>query len=142
MEYMQGLAMQKWAPVVARVLLALVFIMAGIGKITGFAGTAGFISSVGLPMPEVLTILAIIVELGGGLLLLFGYMGRIAAKSLFVFTLIATVIFHNNLADQMQVTMALKNLAIMGGLLLVMLHGSGPLSVKGDDVVGSTMNHA
>lgn len=120
--------MQHWGPVVGRALLALVFIIAGFGKITGFAGTVGYIASVGLPMPEVLTILAIIVELGGGLMLLAGFWGRYAAEALFFFTVLATVLFHNNIADQMQATMALKNIAMMGGLLMVMVYGTGAMS--------------
>ena len=132
MGFFEGNAMKQWGPLVARVLLALVFIIAGVGKLTGFAGTVGYIASVGLPMPEVLAILTIIVEIAGGIALAIGFMGRMAAMLLFVFTFLATVVFHNNLGDQMQNTMALKNLAMMGGLLLVMIYGSGPKSMKSE----------
>jgi len=126
---MNNRAVSEWAPLIARILLSAVFIYAGWGKIVGFAATVGYIGSVGLPMPTVLAVLAIIFEVGGGLMLLTGFMGRIAAKMLFVFTLLATVFFHTNWADQMQMMMALKNLAIMGGLLMVFVHGSGPKSI-------------
>ena len=126
---MNGAAVQHYGPFVARVLLSIIFLFAGFGKITGFAMTVGYIASVGLPMPQVLAVLAIIIEVGGGLMLLSGFIRRCAAELLFVFTLLATVIFHSNLADQMQLIMALKNLSIMGGLLLIMVHGSGPVSV-------------
>lgn len=125
--------MQHWGPVIGRALLALVFITAGFGKITGFAGTAGYIASVGLPIPEVLTILAIIVELGGGFMLLTGFWGRYAAEALFFFTALATIFFHNNLSDKMQMIMALKNIAMMGGLLMVMVYGTGAMSWRKED---------
>ncbi len=140
MNYMNSRAVMQWGPMVARALLAIVFIFAGFGKITGFAMTTGYIASVGLPMPQVLNVLAIIIEIGAGLMLLTGFMARFAAKMLFVFTLIATVFFHNNFADQMQLMMALKNLAIMGGLLLVMMHGSGPMSLR-PDTAADQQNH-
>lgn len=126
---MNNRAVSEWAPLIARILLSAVFIYAGWGKIVGFAATVGYIGSVGLPLPTVLAVLAIIFELGGGLMLLTGFMGRIATKMLFVFTLLATVFFHTNWADQMQMMMALKNMAIMGGLLMVFVHGSGPKSI-------------
>jgi len=128
--YMHNRAVMHWGPLVARVLLSTLFIIAGFQKITGFAMTVGYISSVGLPMPEVLTVLAIIIELGGGIMLLTGFMGRLAAKVLFFFTLLATVFFHTNWADQTQMVMALKNFSIMGGLLMVYVYGTGPMSVR------------
>jgi putative oxidoreductase len=129
MEYMNSRVVMQWGPLVARVLLGTVFIIAGVGKIAGFTMTAGYIASVGLPMPALLTMLTIIVEVGAGLMLVTGIMGRIAAKVLFIFTLLATIFFHNNLGDQLQMMMALKNLSMMGGLLMVFIHGTGPMSV-------------
>lgn len=133
LKYLNGGVMEQWGPVVGRALLALIFIVAGFGKITGFAGTVGYIASVGLPIPEVLAILAAIVELGGGLMLLTGFWGRHAAAALFIFSLLATILFHNNFSDQLQVTMALKNLAMMGGLLMVMVYGTGAMSWRKED---------
>lgn len=79
-----------------RLLLAYVFIPAGIGKLgAGFAGTVGYIASKGLPMPEVLAVLAIVVEIGAGIALLVGFKTRWAALLLALFTLGAAVFFHN-----------------------------------------------
>lgn len=118
-----------YAPALGRVLLSLVFIMAGIGKIGAAAGTKGYIASVGLPAPDLAYILAIVIELGAGLALLAGFQARIAAVILGAFTLVATAFFHNQLGDQIQMIMFLKNLAIIGGLFLVFAYGAGAFSV-------------
>ena len=117
-----------------RILLAALFIPAGISKISGFAGTAGYIASKGLPLPEVGVVIAIAVEVLAGLALLFGFGTRIAALALAVFTLAATFIFHNYWsmpADQvmMQQLMFMKNIAVVGGLLVLAAHGAGRFSV-------------
>src|SRR6185436_11201317 len=79
---------------VARVLLALIFIVSGYGKITGFAGTAGYMTSMGMPTARLLLVPAIAIELGGGLLLAIGYKTRCAALAIFLFLIPATLIFH------------------------------------------------
>jgi putative oxidoreductase len=114
---------------VGRVLLALIFILAGFGKIADPAGTTGYMASVGLP--GFLLPLAILVELGGGLLLLAGYQTRIVALVLFAFTLLTAVLFHHNFADQNQMIHFLKNLAIAGGFLYVFVSGAGRFSIDG-----------
>jgi putative oxidoreductase len=119
-----------YAITLARVLLALVFLIAGWSKLTGFEGTVGYIASAGLPMPEVLAVLTIIVELGGAILLIIGFHARIAAFALAVFTLLATLVYHMNIADPLQQTMFLKNLAIIGGLLYLKVYGPGPWSLS------------
>ena len=101
-----------------------------VGKLTGFAGTVGYVSAGGFPMPEVFAVLTIIIELGGGLMLLLGFHSRIAAKALIVFTVIATAVYHNVFADATQQVMLLKNLAIIGGLLYVAVFGPGCLSLN------------
>lgn len=110
--------------------MSLLFIMAGFGKLMGFAGTVGFMGSLGFPMPTVVAALVIAIELGGGLALLLGFHARTAALALAVFTFLATLIAHRDIADQMQQTMALKNLAIVGGLLFVAKYGSGKWSLS------------
>lgn len=120
--------------VIARVLLALLFIQAGFGKLTGLEGTAGYIASVGLPLPKVLALGAGLLELLGGIALAVGFQARIAALALAVFTLVASVIFHGFWsvpADQafMQQLLFMKNLSITGGLLFVFALGAGPASV-------------
>lgn len=117
-----------------RILLALIFIIAGFGKITGFAGTAGYMASKGIPMAEVLLVPTIIIELGGGLLLAVGYKARWAALAIFLFIIPTTLIFHafwsvEPAQMQMQMIQFQKNLAIMGGMLYVVVHGAGPWSI-------------
>ena len=124
------------APVVlvARILLALMFILAGIGKFAGLAGTAGYIASKGLPMPTVLAFGTAVLEVVGGLAIAVGFHARWAALALALFTLLASVLFHNFWAmpaEQVmtQQLMFMKNLAIAGGLLLVFSFGAGPASL-------------
>lgn len=119
---------------VARVLLAALFVPAGISKIAGFAGTVGYIGSVGLPLPIVGAVLAIVAEAGGGIALLLGFQTRLAALALAVFTLAAGVFFHafwaaTPEAAQMQQIMFMKNIAIAGGLLMLTAFGPGALSL-------------
>ena len=121
---------------VGRLLLALLFLPAGIGKLTGFAGTVGYISSVGLPMPQVAAALALVVEIVGGVALVAGYGTRLAAIVLAAFTLVATFIFHAYWAvpaDQQMVQqlMFFKNVAVVGGLLTLAAWGAGAWSVDG-----------
>ena len=125
---------RMYGPLVGRVLLALIFIIAGYGKIGGFDGTVGYMQAYNVPMPQVLAVLAIIVELAGGIMVAVGWKARWAAAALFIFVLVASVIFHAFWAVpadqvQMQNIMFMKNLAIMGGMLYVIVYGSGPLSV-------------
>jgi putative oxidoreductase len=122
------------AALVGRLLLAVIFILSGFQKIPGFEGTAGYIASKGLPMPQVVAALTIVVELGGGILLAIGYKARWAALALAVFTLLAALIFHNFWAVEAAQKMNqqinfMKNLAITGGMLMVFAFGPGRYSV-------------
>ena len=124
---------RMYGPLVGRVLLALIFIISGFGKLIGFAGTVGYIQSVGLPVPQLAAVIAIIVELGGGIMLVVGWKARWAAAALFIFAFLAGILFHafwSSPADQamMQQIQFMKNLAIMGGMLYIVVYGSGPLS--------------
>jgi putative oxidoreductase len=117
-----------------RVLLATIFILAGIQKLAAYDQTLGYMEAQGLPFAGVLLVLAAIVEIGGGLSILTGFLTRIGALGLLVFLVITTLVFHDfwNLAGaerQTEMTSFLKNLAIMGGLLLLMAHGAGRYSV-------------
>lgn len=119
-----------------RVLIALLFVPAGWGKIAGFAGTVGYIASRGVPLPEVCAAIAIAAELGLGLLLLVGWQARWAALALGLFTFVISFIFHNFwavAADQlaMQRGQFFKNLAISGGLFAFAAFGAGAWSLDG-----------
>ena len=119
---------------IARILLALMFILAGFSKFAGLEGTAGFIASKGLPMPTVLAFLTALLEVVGGLAIAVGFHARIAALALALFTLLATLIFHNFWAmpaeqQMVQQLMFMKNLSVSGGLLLLFVFGAGSASV-------------
>ncbi|MDO8449455.1 MAG: DoxX family protein [Rhodoferax sp.] len=127
-------SIQNGLSLAARVLLAALFLPAGISKLTGFSGTVGYISSVGLPLPTVAAALALIVEIGGGLALFAGFGTRFAALALATFTLVASFFFHAYWAvpaDQAFVTQLLffKNIAVVGGLLALAAHGAGGWSL-------------
>lgn len=119
---------------VARLLLAALFLPAGIAKITGFASTVGYIESVGLPMATLAAIAAIVLEVAGGIALIIGLGTRFAALALAFFTLVASFIFHAYWAvpaDQAYVTQLLffKNIAVAGGLMSLAAWGAGGWSL-------------
>ena len=127
-------SLQNPLSLIGRILLALLFVPAGFGKIAGFSGTASYIASKGVPLPELAAAAAIGVELGLGLLLLIGWQTRWAALGIAFFTVVITFIFHNFWAvpaDQaMQQQQAFfKNIAIVGGLLTVAAWGAGAWSL-------------
>jgi putative oxidoreductase len=129
---------QKFGPLAGRILLGLIFVLSGFGKLTGFGGTVGYIASKGLPLPQILAGIALVVELGGGLLLILGWKARWAAAALAIFTVLAALLFHNFWTMppeqvQNQTIHFLKNLSIVGGLLYVVTYGSGPLAVDRSD---------
>ena len=119
----------QFGPLVGRILLALIFLKSGIGKIGGFAGTAGYMASKGLPMVEVLLAITIVIELAASAMIIAGFKARLGATALLLWMIPVTVIFHNFWAVPGEINMFMKNLAIMGGLLLIMAHGSGPMSI-------------
>lgn len=127
-------ALQNPLSLAGRLLLALLFLPAGIGKLTGFAGTVAYITSVGLPLPALAAALALSVEIVGGAALIAGFGTRIAALVLALFTLVASFFFHNYwalAADQqlMQQLLFFKNMAVAGGLLTLAAWGAGAWSV-------------
>jgi putative oxidoreductase len=127
-------SLQNSAALAARALLALIFIVSGFGKITGFSGTAGYMASKGIPFAEVALVAAIAVELLGGLMLLVGFKARWAALAIFLFIIPTTVMFHNPAGlsgqeAQNQMIHLMKNLSIMGGMLMVAVFGPGAFSL-------------
>lgn len=127
-------SLQNPLTLVGRILLALLFIPAGVSKLTGFAGTVGYIASKGVPFPELAAGAAIGIELGLGLLLLVGLQARWAALGIALFTFVVSFIFHNFWAlpaDQVLMNQQafFKNMAIVGGLLTVAAWGAGRWSM-------------
>ena len=120
---------------VGRILLAAIFLVAGLRKLMAMAATVGYFTKLGLPVPEVLVYVAIIIEIGGALLLISGWKSRLAAWVLMIFVLIATFYAHRfwEISDAAQygnqLNHFLKNLAIIGGLLFVAACGPGSMSV-------------
>lgn len=120
--------------VVGRVLLALMFILAGFQKLTSIDGTAGYIASGGLPFPALLAVLVGLLELVGGLMIAIGFQARAAALALGLFTLAASVLFHKFWAvpaeqAMVQQLMFMKNLSVAGGMFIVAALGAGPVSL-------------
>lgn len=110
-----------------RLLLALIFIIAGYGKIFAYAGTQGYMDSMGVP--GVLLPLVIALELLGGLAIVLGWQTRIVAFLLAGFCVLSAVIFHGNVGDQGEQIQFLKNLGLAGGFLLLVAHGAGAWSL-------------
>lgn len=119
--------MDKLLNLAARALMAQIFIISGVGKITGYAGTQAYMAKIGVP--GALLPVVILTELGGGLALLFGFQTKWVALALAGFTVLSALIFHLNFSDQMQMINFMKNLAIAGGLLLFVRHGAGAPSI-------------
>ena len=115
--------MDSFLNLAARLLMAQIFLISGIGKIAGYAGTQAYMAQMGVP--GALLPLVILTEVGGALALLFGFQARWAALALAGFTLLAGLIFHFKPDDQMQMISFMKNLAITGGLLMFVRHGAG-----------------
>ncbi len=129
-------AQKDWAALAGRVLLSLMFVISGFGKISAFADTARSIASEGLPLPQLLTVFAIMIEFGGGVAIAVGFKTRWAALALAMFLIIITPIFHpfwSAPPDQalMQNINFMKNLSILGGMLLLVAFGPGRYSVDG-----------
>ncbi|MCG6939289.1 MAG: DoxX family protein [Gammaproteobacteria bacterium] len=112
---------------VSRFLLAFIFLMAGVSKITGYAGTEAYMASAGVP--GILLPLVILLEILGAISLIIGYKVRWSAPALAIFCIVSALIFHFNFADQIQSIMFMKNLAIAGGLLALAANGAGAWSL-------------
>jgi putative oxidoreductase len=114
---------------VGRVLIAVLFLLSGFGKLAAPAATQGYIAAMGLPAPLAAYLVALVVEVIGGALLVVGFQTRIVAAGMAVFTLLTAVFFHSHLADQNQMIHFFKNFAILGGLLQVVAYGAGAYSL-------------
>ncbi len=116
--------------VLTRVLIAAVYVGAGVSKIFNYAGTQQYMEHMGVS--SALLPLVIFVEIVGGVALMVGFMTRIAALGLAIFSVIAAVIFHGG-GDQTQQTFFMMNLSMTGGLLALVLNGAGRIAFDGDD---------
>ena len=129
-----SIALQAYGPLVGRILIAPLFLLSGYHKITSFSAVAATMAKAGMPAAEALLIGAIVLELVGGLMVLLGWHARLGALMLAVFTIAATLVFHNFWAVDAaqfrgQLNHFMKNLAILGGLVYIMAMGSGPFRV-------------
>ncbi|MCW1381374.1 DoxX family protein [Novosphingobium sp. KCTC 2891] len=115
-----------------RVLLAAIFVLSGVSKLTAPAATLAYITSAGLPLPQVALAAAILIELGGGLALIAGYRPRLVALLLAGFSVVTAFAFHGQLGDQNQFIHFFKNIAMAGGLMQVAAFGGGRIAIHRD----------
>ncbi|WP_038484470.1 DoxX family protein [Collimonas arenae] len=125
-------------PLVGRLMMAAIFLISGFGKIAAPAMTIGYIGAMGLPFPTLGFALAVVVEVGGGLLLAFGFQTRIVALVLAVFSVVTGLVFHHAIGDQNQLFNLLKNIAMAGGLLQIMSFGPSALSLDARKLAKAT----
>ena len=118
---------EKYSPLIGRILISVLFLMAGMSKISGYAGTQGYMESMGVSGS--LLPLVILLEVGGALAIIVCFKTRFTAFLLAGFTLLAAYFFHNNFDDQTQAIMFMKNIAITGGFFFLIANGAGALSV-------------
>jgi putative oxidoreductase len=128
-EKSQNMEATRFLPLLGRILIGLVFLVSGLGKLASFGPTTAYISSVGLPLPQLGWVIAVVLEVGGGLLLILGFRVREVALALALFTLAAAIFFHHDFGDRNQMIHFLKNLVIIGGLLQIAHFGAGRYSL-------------
>ncbi|RLA12189.1 MAG: hypothetical protein DRQ59_08150 [Gammaproteobacteria bacterium] len=116
---------------IGRSMIAIIFIMAGFSKIGGYAGTQGYMESVGVPGMLLPAVIAL--ELLGGIAVLLGYQTKIAAFLLGGFTFLAAIIFHSDFGQQMEMILFMKNIAISGAFLLLFVHGPGQWAINSNN---------
>ncbi|WP_028217373.1 DoxX family protein [Paraburkholderia oxyphila] len=119
----------KFLPLLGRVLIGAPFLMSGLGKLAAYGATVGYIAAVGLPVPPLAFIVSVLIEAGGGLLLISGYRARAVAAAMAVFCVVTAMFFHHNFADQNQMIHFLKNVMMAGGLLQIAYFGAGAFSL-------------
>ena len=119
----------RYFPFMGRLLIGVPFAMSGLSKLAAYGPTTEMISAVGLPAPPLAFMVAVAVELGGGLLLIAGFQARLVAIALAFFALVTAVSFHSNFADKNQMIHFLKNIMLAGGLLQIAGFGAGAISV-------------
>ena len=121
--------MDSLAALAGRILIAIIFLLSGIDKVTHYAQTLGYMTKAGLPFPEVLLVVSGVVEIGCALAIVIGWKSRLAALGLVIWMIPVTLIFHNPAGGQEAMIHFMKNLAITGGLLVLFASGPGAWSV-------------
>jgi len=119
----------RFLPLLGRILIGAPFVMSGLGKLAAYGATVGYIAAMGLPVPPLAFVMAVLTELGGGLLLLSGYRARTVSLAMAVFCVVTALFFHHNFADQNQMIHFLKNVMMAGGLLQITYFGAGAFSL-------------
>ena len=119
----------KFLPLLGRILIGAPFVMSGLGKLAAYSATVGYIAAMGLPVPPLAFLVSVLIELGGGLLLLSGYRVRLVSVVMAVFCVVTALVFHHNFADQNQMINFLKNVMMAGGLLQITWFGAGAFSL-------------
>ena len=122
------MSMANVLDLLGRILISSLFLLNGIFKISNYDGTVAWIESFG--MPGILIIPAIILEVFGPILIIIGYKVKIAAGFLSLFCVATAIIFHNDFSDQMQFTSFMKNIALAGGFLFIVVNGTKDLSIE------------
>lgn len=130
----------KYVPLLGRIMLGAPFLMSGLGKLGAYAATVGYISAVGLPAAPLAFIVAVVIEAGGGLMLLSGYRARLVSLVMAVFCLATGFFFHSNFGDQNQMIHFLKNVMMAGGLLQIAYFGAGAFSLDARFARAATLN--
>ena len=121
--------MKALGALIGRVLLVLIFVNSGIGKIGNFEGTAQYMAQHGMPYTSFFLAGAIFLELVGSITVILGYFTRFGALLLIIFLIPTTLIFHTNFADQVQMIMFMKNVSMLGGCLILLAQGAGRFSL-------------
>ena len=122
MNYIQTLS----APL-GRLFLALIFIVSGVGKISNYAATQGYMEAMGVPSAMLPLVIAL--EVLGGIAIVLGFKARLVAFVMAGFSLVSALLFHANFADQTQMMMFMKNIAMAGGFLMIVAYGAGAYSL-------------
>ena len=131
-------AIQQWGPLTGRILISLIFLMSGFGKVFQFDGQVAYAASQGVPLASLAIIISIIAELAAATMIIIGYRARLGALILLVWMIPVSIMLHafwnieDPMAQQMHMIMFMKNLAMMGAMLLIMSFGPGPKSINSD----------
>ena len=138
MENIMNNAIQQWGPLAGRILISLIFIMSGFGKVFQFDGQVAYAASQGVPLASLAILISIVAELAAATMIIIGYRARLGALILLVWMIPVSVMLHafwnveDAMAQQMHMIMFMKNLAMMGAMLLLMSFGPGPKSINND----------